>query len=193
MRKGRNRLTQFSASYCWYPVSCCCLPHPLVPWGWEELKLRSLWRLVLVGSRSFLCLVNSYALGCKVTARARLGLWALDSESRHAPCKKSEPKSKKMMKFPLWPKCYYFTKDNQVPWHKELIWLCLCNRLYLQVTVILTSVLRGGCWLPLVCAWHFISMSIFTIHYSLIPNKGSEVLVVGVVTLHDSHWIMKHD
>lgn len=192
MRKGRNRLTQFSASYCWCPVSCCCLPHALLPWGWEELKLRSLWCLVLVGSRFFLCLVNSYALGCKVTARAQA--WPLGSESQHAPYKSQNQSQKKMMKFPLWPKCYYFTKDNQVPWHEELIWLCLCNRLYLQMTVILTSVLKGRrCWLPLVCAWIFISLSIFTIHYSLIPNKGSEVPVVGVVTLHDSHWIMKHD
>lgn len=58
---------------------CCCLAHPLVPWGWEEWKLRSLWRLGLVGSRSFLCLVNAYSLGCKLTARTRLGLWALSS------------------------------------------------------------------------------------------------------------------
>lgn len=87
---------------------CCCLAHPLVPWGWEELKLRSLWRLVLVGSRSFLCLVNSYALGWKLTARARLGLWALGSESQACTLQKSEPKSKENDEIPSLAKMLLF-------------------------------------------------------------------------------------
>lgn len=137
-KRKRNRLTTFSASYCWCSVICCCLAQPLVPWRWEELRLRYLWHLVLVGSRSIPCLVNSYALGCKQTARARLGLWALNL--KHVPCKSRHQSQKKMMKCTLWPKCYYFTKDNQVSWHKKLIWLCLCNLLYLQGTELFSQV-----------------------------------------------------